>query len=190
MRIVLALGILVCSVLLGAASSAAAQLFPIALEARGGATLPIGDFASETEQAVDPSVGFEVNAALSVFPGVAFYGAYGQDRFVCGEECELTGEGFAAGMRLSVPGLIPIPLRPWARAGAIIHAMTLDSGGAPLTSDRAVGWEFGAGVTLKLLPTFTLTPGLRIRSYSPDLELLQDTDATYLTADVGLRFGM
>lgn len=180
------------ALLCGAGRASAQGILPFALEARGGLTLPTSGLSSASGPDVGSAVSFNVNATYSPLPGISLYGGLGRDAFDCGDGCDLRGTGVDAGLRLSVPTLIPFPLRPWVKTGLLAHHLRGErsGGGARLSeSDLALGWELGGGVTLNLLPPLTLTPGLRYRRLLPDLgpEFGGARPASYLVLDMALR---
>ncbi|MEO8194598.1 MAG: outer membrane beta-barrel protein [Gemmatimonadales bacterium] len=189
------------------AAQAKAQLFYFGV--RGGAGIPTGSFAQEGNgdsndaflRGATPGLGYGLDAGTALGP----FGIYaGADRidFGCADaSCAASGkyklEGVSAGARLSVP-LMPL-LKPWVKAGLTYNKLdgTLGgSSGAKIVTDRALGYEVGAGVDIPvLMGFFSLTPQLRYvrqklnyraETLSPPLRGKKPAD--YYTFDIGLRF--
>jgi opacity protein-like surface antigen len=76
--------------------------------------------------------------------------------------------GYAFGLRFFAPSLGPVT--PWIRAGGVYDHVELegDNNGDALSSDHTLGWEAGAGAASALGGRWSLLPGVRYRSFSPE----------------------
>lgn len=184
-----------------AARDAAAQPLaglPLSLEVRLGAGFPTGDLAED-----DPGIGAEAGPAFSagarfhVTAGLAVYGAYSRTAFLCdacregGIDDEVVDAGGEFGVQASLPGRIA-GVAPWIRAGGVYRQLTFAGDGGRLSSDAAAGWEAGAGLSVPLGRSLSISPGIRYRAYAAELDLGAaagtTVDVSYLLADVGLAF--
>lgn len=178
-----------------AGAPAAAQAFPpLAVEVRGGAAFPIGDFSDDEILGASTGVGYGINATLQATSLLGIYAGYERAEFGSDDtafgDADLTDEGFAFGGRLSLPIVGLRSLGPWLRAGAVFNRLTIDTDtNLDEESDRQLGFEFGGGISIPLGMVVTVTPGVRYRSYSPGIFSDGDPSVSYFVADLGLRFG-
>jgi hypothetical protein len=88
---------------------------------------------------------------------------------------------------------------PWLRVGAIAALLETDLGTAASTgttattvreeSDRAWGFEVGAGVLIPVADRFGLSPGVRYGRVDLDLASCGVLRERYVVVDVGLVLG-
>jgi len=161
-----------------------------AFDVRGGlgfATDDLGDLE------LDTGVGFEGTIHLHLYEHVWAYAGWDWFHFSseapAGEEIDAEDTGYALGLRWdhSTPGAFG----PWIRAGIVIDHVELEDEEGDIVEDsgHTVGWEAGAGVSVPLSDLWWLTPGVRVRSFDPDLELEgfgPFGGLTYVAVDVGL----
>lgn len=199
MRQVVAAAGLALGVVLAAAPAAAQGFTPFAVEVRTGFAFPTGDFAEG--ETVESGVGFGAAAMFQVMPMIGVYA--GWDRYVFGveddpafpnAEAEVIDSGFSVGAQLSVPTLMMGGLSPWVRGGAVYRTAEIDvndgSGGEfNVESDKSLGFEVGGGLGIPLGQVLTFTPGVRYRSYAPEYEGTSDENVSYVSVDLGLKFG-
>jgi hypothetical protein len=154
---------------LSAAVPARAQL---SISLRGGAGIPTGSFASEGSgeaiQGAKAGFGYGLDAALGFTRFLALYAGFDHVAFdcrtgACGTDGEYTVSGVTAGVRLSPfrSGMVS----PWLRGGVTFHELKGEYGeGAShpgLATDRAPGYEIGAGVNIPLFGVAVLAPQVR-----------------------------
>lgn len=175
------------------AGGVAAQESALLVEARGGLTAPVGEFASGPR----PGEGTGSGASFGVDIGLAGGGrwtpyiGFSQHRF----ECEAAGcaagdpyvaTGFRAGLRM-----IPFPGRavlPWIGLGAFtthVEAGALGAANAGV-SDLGLGGEVGFGVHIGGSSQIALNPAVRLAAVNtrlPGGELLR---MRYVVADVAV----
>lgn len=177
---------------LGVAAPAEAQgFFPLALEVRGGAAFPTGDFKDALD--ADMGTSYGVNATLQATPLLGIYAGYERAELGLSDESafegDLTDQGFAFGGKLNLPLM---GFGPWVRAGAVYNELTRESdvGGVDFETDSGFGFEVGGGLSIPLGLVVSVTPGVRYRSYSPggDGAAFSDLDVSYFVADLGLSF--
>lgn len=161
------------------------------VEARAGAAFADGSFGGSD---LSTGMGFLVSANYAVMPQLAVYGGwtwyhFAADGDVLGEEADIEDTGYAFGLRFAPDNFHA--LRPWVMAGGVFDHAEMENG-ASLTadSDHSLGWEVGAGISLPI-GSFLLTPGVRYRSFSPDLDmsgLTASTDLAYFATELGFVF--
>lgn len=191
--------VLTAASLLCAPRNAATQRLPdlpLSLEVRLGAGIPTGDFANR-EPGIEAEIGptFGVSAAFHATQVLAVYGGYSRTAFGCsrcasrGLDDSVTDSGFELGGEAAFPMRVA-RLRPWARVGAIYHELTFSGGGDQLSSEPSLGFEIGGGGAFAVLPALWITPGIRYRAYSAELDLGgfpgQTVDVSGIVLDVGL----
>jgi opacity protein-like surface antigen len=179
-----------------AAPAVHAQRQALALEARGGITLPVRDFGERAHSgfAMDGTVGYHI------FPALGVYAGFSRDAFGCPDDiepgggCDAHGAGFELGARAT---MLHVPLKPWARGGVIYHHLIrrMSPQGFPIEARSALtlGYEIGGGIAVPLTPSVALTPAIRYRAYGADFGNSFGTgplqrDVRYFVADVGLRY--
>jgi len=174
-----------------------AQEIPLAIEARGGAYIPTGDFAEGV------GTGFGLGAIVSyrVIPALDIYAGYSWQRFALEEDEEfddvdvdIEDSGFALGVRFEVPAAQS--LGPWIRAGVILHQAKFSGSEGSLsvsfTSDRTAGLELGGGLAIPIAPALSITPGVSFRTYKPKFDIAGEVESddalSYLGLELGARF--
>ena len=182
-----------------------AQSFHLGL--RGGAGIPTGAFSENPATAEDALVagaktgfGYGLDAGL----GFGMFGVYaGFDKIdfdcesaTCTSDGKFKLAGVSAGIRLSPPGISFI--RPWIKGGVTFNELKRDYGSGAssnsLTSDRAPGYEIGAGLDIPAFGLFAITPQVRYVGQnlkytvpgvtSPSAE--PEAGVNYFTVDLGL----
>lgn len=183
----------------GTGASAQSLLpIPVSVEVRLGVGFPTGDFANR-EPGIQAESGLTLaaGAAVHVTRRLALFGGYSRTRFGCtrcaeqGLDTDVTDTGGDFGLQV----ILPAPIRglgPWIRAGGVYHQISFSGTQGELSSDPALGFEVGGGISLSLLRAFRLTPGVRYRTYSAELDLgglgEETVDVSHVLVDVGLSY--
>lgn len=173
----------------GVAESAQAQRLPLSVEVRVDGASGQGDFGD----AVEGGVGFGVNAALGITPGLGVYGGYSTTGFELETvDGDATDAGFAVGLTAALPSLGSGRVSPYIGAGLLLHELTLDANlgeGSELEVevDSDPGFEVGGGLAISLTPTVRVTPGIGYRRYDTESTLPGFDRVEYLTYGVGLN---
>jgi opacity protein-like surface antigen len=77
--------------------------------------------------------------------------------------------------------------------GGIYNHIELEAEDGDLVADSGheLGWEAGAGFAIPLGQRFAVTPGVRYRTFSAQLDLgdgRMDVDLSYVVIDVGMSY--
>lgn len=165
---------------------------PWTLEFRGGAAFPTGDAGDD----LDTGIGLEGTLAYRLLPHLAVYGGWDWHRFTPADEGasgDLEETGYAFGLRWEHPlsGESGNGLSYRVHAGGTYNHLELEDEAGDVVADsgHGLGWEAGAGLTFPLAGGWRLTPGVRYRSLSRDLEvgeITSEVELTYLAVEVGL----
>ncbi len=162
-----------------------AQHSPLSLDIRGGYSLPIGDFSDNT----DSDFGFGAGVVFSLTPMVGIYGGWGRDSFqcasvACGDDSRVTLSGFEAGAKFMLPSRGGA--RPWAKAGAVWHAMEFDGEIFRAESDRSLGFQGAIGMDFPLGRVLSVSPSLRLNLMDiEDDGFFDRSEVRYLSFDIG-----
>ncbi|HEX6925582.1 MAG TPA: hypothetical protein VF167_09130 [Longimicrobiaceae bacterium] len=181
------------------AGEASAQL-PLEAWVRPLAAVPVGAFAGRDDGIeAGASFGFDAGASIDV-GALTLYGEYQEIGFSCGEceevEVEETAldRGWGAGVIVPHPSTIA-GLRPWARAGIIVHHLRFRFGDERAYSDPSLGWSLGVGAEARPLPWLRLEPSLLFNRYSAEYGFAIDvpdrrTSISYITLGLGVGVGL
>ncbi len=145
------------------------------LEARTGAAFTTQDLA---DASLDPGFGFEATIAYKFMPHLAAYAGWDWYHFSTsqgsfgGPASDLEETGYAFGMRFEHPigGMERVALR--LRAGGTYNHVEIENGAGETIGDsgHGLGWEAGAALGIVLGQSWELSPGVRYRSLTPDLD--------------------
>lgn len=177
----------------------AAQDTPLAVEGRGGVTLPIASFRTGPDQGgeIGRASTFGVHFVYRGPSGWGPYAGFSQHRFDCAADgCPAHGRTRA---RQYVDTNWDIGLQRtlgnfgWVRAGFVFGRLERDftefEGVLPRTSSLGVGVEGGVGLRIPIKGRVWLTPGIRygwLNTRFRDAGLVR---LRWLAADVGLGLG-
>ncbi|MFN2604302.1 MAG: outer membrane beta-barrel protein [Gemmatimonadaceae bacterium] len=199
-RLSRALALLVISLV---PATASAQWISLALRGSGG--VPTGAFAEDESSSsalvsgAKNGFGYGLEAGAGIGP-IGAYAGFDHIKFdckltSCTDEGNYTLQGASIGLKLSSHGFSI--LRPFIKGGVTFNNLhgSYGSSSSGLSSDRAPGYEIGAGVDLSLAGLIGLAPQVRyvgqnlkvrvpgISSPDPDGQ-----GVNYFTFDVGLAF--
>jgi opacity protein-like surface antigen len=188
--------VLCAAALAASVQTASAQTPRLALEVRGGAALPTGDWNEDEE--LDTGFGFGANARAMVSPTMSVYAGYEMYMFPVDIEglgdvdADIEDAGFRGGVAVGIPMANP-GFAPYLELGVIYNTTTLSvsdgSTSGEVESERGFGFEAGVGVAVPLGPNLSITPALRYRSHEVEFEDVAEgnTTASYISLDIGLR---
>ena len=179
-------------VLLGVAAPLSAQDVAYTLGAHADLGVPTGNDL----QPAAAGFGFGAEAVahftplLGIYAGYSLY-SFGTDVFNPDGESGYDERGFELGANINIPvgGRL---FSPWVTGGAVLRTMEVsynDPGGeVSSTSNRALGFEVGAGLDIPLTEGgLMLRPAARYRAYPATVEG-GELDITYFTFGVGLSY--
>lgn len=180
------------AIMMVAGTSAARAQDSFALEFRGGVAMPTEDLDNT---ALKTGAGFGATASYRVLPHLRLYGGWDWTHFVtedvfASREYDVEPNGYAFGMQFQHP--MANKVHGWLRAGGLYnHAELEDEDGDIVDSGHELGFEGGAGVRVALGDRFALTPGVRYRQFSADLEMPSGTipvDIKFVSFEMGLAW--
>jgi opacity protein-like surface antigen len=188
--------------LLTLTAAAAATAFlagPVDAQERWGVDLhATGGIATQDDIRDDSENGFGFGATLQyrVLPHVFLYGGWDWTHYqaleaIAGPDMDLEETGYALGARFEHP-IGSSSTNWWVRAGALYNHFELEDDDGDLVDDsgHGLGWEAGAGVAVELGSGWSLTPGLRYRSVSRDVEIdaaETEIELQAVALEVGIR---
>ena len=163
------------------------------IEASGGAaftTQKLGDADLGT------GVGLELIGRYRFMPHLAVYAGWDWHHFpsddpLAGGDTDVEDTGYTFGMRFEHPFVAKASY--WLRVGGTAKHIELENEEGDIISDtgHGLGWDAGAGVTIPISDRLMLTPGVRYRALSRDLEVGSVTspvDLKYVNVGLGLAY--
>lgn len=197
--------LLVAALLVGAVSTARAQYFSVGL--RGTGSYPTGSFSQQSTNPNDAMIegaksgfgyGLDVGLGMGMF---GLYAGFDHVKFDCATAtCKTDGkytlQGVTAGVKIA-PQTSSL-FRPFVKGGITLNDLQGGYGGSSsnvLTTDKAPGYEVGAGLDVSLLGMLSATPQLRyvgqnLKAKVPGVSapLATGQGVNYFTFDLGLSF--
>jgi len=184
--------VLVGLMVAGIAAPAGAQS-PLSFEVTGDVAQPTRTFGAAD---LDTGWGIGLNARYRFMPHLSAYGGWEwhlsrSNGLVAGQKLDVEDNGYTLGLRFEHP--ITPRTGYWVRAGGLYNHIEIETEDGHLVSDsgHGLGWEAGAGLVFPLNPRLSLTPGVRYRSLTRDVEIGGVTDSrtlSYATFGAGLSF--
>jgi hypothetical protein len=170
---------------------------PAVAQDRFGVELRVGsDFATQDlgDMSLNTGFGSEVVFSYRFIPHLAAYGGYGYGRAstdgpsFAGTDVVVEETGYTFGLQHSRP-LRASRYGYFVRGGGLYNHLELESGDRMADSGHGLGWQIEAGPIATFGQKWTVMPGLRYRSLSRDIEIVEtstEVDRTYLSLGVGL----
>jgi opacity protein-like surface antigen len=182
--------IAIATTLLVLSGTAAQAQGRFGLEVRAGGAIPTEDLGDAD---LKPGGGFEATANMRVLPHVNIYGGWNMYRFktdtpLAGSNFDVDDTGYVFGMQFRHPILNSVG--GWLQGGGVYKHIELENRAGDIVADSGheLGWEAGGGVSIQVAPGMALTPGVRYRSFSADLELngvKTPVDMRYVAIELG-----
>lgn len=163
-------------------------------EFRAGANLPIDDLG---DIKLDAGAGFEGTAAYAFTPALAVYGGWGWHQFDAeaqNSDPDVEQTGYVLGLQYT--NTFPSSALGYRlRSGLTYEHIEIedDDGDIVFDTDHGVGFELGGALSFALSDSWSLTPGLRYRYLSRDVEFGTndgDADLSYIALDVGVLWAL
>lgn len=163
------------------------------IEIRGNGAISTQDAARETHQ---NGVGIEGNVQYRFLPHLAAYAGWDYTVFgaleaIAGPDLDVEETGYVVGLRFEHPFREGGRTNGWVRSGLTYNHLELENDAGDLIADsgHGFGWEFGAGLALPVRGRWSVTPGIRYRSISRDLEIGDTSvpvELQYVAFELGL----
>lgn len=192
MRIRLLGAVTAASIAFVAVPTAAQERF--AVELRGGIDAPTREIGTDE---LGAGFGFDATVRYSFMPHLAAYAGWDWIHFnpatsFAGADMDFEETGYAFGLRFEHPFKGESGgLAYWLRGGATYDHLEIENQDGDMVADsgHGWGWEAAAGVAFDVSPRLSLTPGLRYRALSRDVEIgttTTEVDLQYVAAEMGL----
>ena len=163
------------------------------VELRGSGQVSTQDATRDTRE---NGFGLEATVQYRVLEHVAAYAGWAYSHFaalesIAGPDMDLEQTGYVAGLRFEHPIRDGAPVRYWVRTGATYDHLELENADGDIVDDsgHGLGWEIGAGLAVPIRDQWTVTPGIRYRALSRDLDPGAATAAVDLRS-VGFELGI
>jgi len=164
------------------------------VEIRAGGNISTESFAEVDQKA---GVGLEGSVAYRVLPNLSLYAGWDwQHRQakdpLFGATADVEDTGYAYGVRYLFP--VDTRAKPFLRLGGLFNHVEIEDEDGTLVADSkhtGQGWEMGGGLNVTLNDSWSLTPGVRYRRFSPDVRFGGTTTSAtvaYVTLDVGVAW--
>lgn len=163
-------------------------------ELRAGVNLPLDDLGNID---LDAGAGIEGTVAYEFSPTLAAYGGWGWHQFDADSQNgnpDIEQTGYVLGLQYSdsfANGNLGYRLR----SGVTYEHIEIENnnGNIVFDTDHGVGFELGAALSYAINNNWSLTPGLRYRCLSRDVEFgatIGDTDLSYVALDIGVLWSL
>lgn len=191
-RTVIAASALTLVTVFQATPAAAQQRWSV--ELRGSGQVSTQDAARENHEngyGLEASVQYRVLEHVSAYAGWA-YTHFAALEAIAGPDMDLEETGYVLGLRFEHPIRDGAPTRYWVRTGATYDHLELENADGDIVEDsgHGLGWEVGAGLAFPIRDRWSVTPGIRYRSLSRDLDIGAATttvDLEYVGFEIGIR---
>jgi len=161
-------------------------------ELRAGANLPIDDLG---DIALDPGFGFDGTVAYQISPVLSAYAGWGWHQFDADTpngSPDVEQTGYVIGVQ-ATRALTDSRFALRARGGLTYEHIEIENNRGDIVEDtgHSAGVEFGAAVVYSMNDRFSLTPGIRYRFLSRDVEFgttNDSVDLSYFALDIGVAW--
>lgn len=163
------------------------------LEFTGGPAVPTGDLG---DLKLNTGLAFGGTVSAKVMPHLSLYGGWdwvhlSSDESAPGGELDVEETGYVLGLRFEHPlgGEVGFPKLRLQAGGTFKHIEIEDEEGDLVAdSGHGLGWEAGVGLVMSVRERLTVTPGVRFRSLTRDLDFGagdRSVDLRYLAFELG-----
>ncbi len=161
-------------------------------ELRAGANLPVDDLG---DIELDPGFGFEGTVAYRFSPLLSAYAGWGMRQFdaeTTNGSPDVEQTGYVFGLQ-AIRTLADSKLSYRARGGLTYEHIEIENARGDIVEDTShgVGFEVGAAVVYSVSEQLSLTPGVRYRFLSRDVDFEstdRSVDLSYVVLDVGIAW--
>jgi len=166
----------------------------LSVELRGGANFATKELSDAT---LKTGFGFEGTAAFRFMPHLSAYAGWGWNQFsadqsFAGTDMQFEETGYTFGLRFLHP-FGESKLHYLVEGGGIANHIEIENKDGDIIADsgHGLGWQIGAGLGIPLGDHFRITPSIRYRSLSRDIEINEvktAADLNYISAGVGFAW--
>ncbi len=184
-------GIAVAAALAVAVPASAQSAFSIEVEGYGA--VPTGKWGGAE---LGNGFGFGGNIGYRFLPQLGVYAGWDWNHFrsddlMAGQKTDVEETGYAFGLRFEQQ--LSLRVGGWLRAGGLYKHIELEdpNGNTIADSDHGFGWEIAGGVAIPVSSRLHLTPGVRFRNLSREIEfeaVSQSRTLSYVSFGTGLTF--
>ena len=179
------------------ATSVSAQQ-PWSVELRGGGAFPtvdmVGDLGTGNGIVIEGNLAYDFLPFLGAFVGWDWVGFSPENSFA-GTDIDFEGTGYLAGLRYQRG--VTEAIEVWLRAAVRYDHLELEdeAGDIVAGTDRDVGLDVGLGLAVDINDAWALTPGVRYRAVTHDVQTspsrTDEAEFRHVILDVGVayRFG-
>jgi hypothetical protein len=164
------------------------------LEARGGASFATQDFGDAD---LGVGFGFEGTAAYRFMPHLSAFAGWGWNQFsadqsFAGSDVHFEETGYTFGLRFIHP-FGTSKLNYLIEGGGLYNHIEVENNSGDIITDsgHGLGWQIGAGLAIPLGDRWRLTPSVRFRSLSREIEInevVTATDLNYVSVGAGISW--
>lgn len=145
------------------------------VELRGTGGISTQDAARDTHEngfGIEAAVQYRIMSHLAAYAGWN-YTQFGGLETIAGPDMELDETGYALGLRFEHPLRTGGRTSGWVRSGMTYNQLEIESSDGVVAheSGHGFGWEFGAGLSVPVRGLWSVTPGIRYRSISRNLDI-------------------
>lgn len=161
-------------------------------ELRAGANLPVDDLG---DIELDPGTGFEATVAYRFSPVLSAYAGWGFRQFdgkTTNGNPDVEQTGYVFGVQ-AMRAVADSQLAYRVRGGLTYEHIEIESARGDVVEDtgHGLGFEVGAAVVYPVSEQLSLTPGIRYRFLSRDVDFEstdRSVDLSYVVLDVGIAW--
>lgn len=145
---------------------------------------------------LETGYGIEGTVAYGFVPNLGGYAGwlwnkFSTDQSIEGTNIDFKETGYTFGLQLIQP--LSSKINYLIRGGGIYNHIKVenDDGGTIAESDNELGWQIETGLSFSSEKRLRITPSLRYRSLSSDIEIenvLTEVNLSYLSAGIGLTW--
>jgi opacity protein-like surface antigen len=163
----------------------------LSLDIRAGAAFATEDFGTVD---LNTGVGFEALVRYRFMPHLGGYAGWDWYHFTAdpaiegASDLDIEDTGYSFGLIFEHP--LTESFNGWVRGGGLFdHTEAEVDDDLTTSADHGFGWEAGAGFSYAITPKLSIMPGVRYRTFAPDVaDVDEDPTLSYIATEVGLSW--